>query len=333
MKVIAKTTELTHDEWLDLRKTGIGGSDAGTILGVNPYSSPYALWADKTGLVENVFKGNAATEWGNRLERTVAEAFAEQSGCAVVEWPVMLQGRNTWELANVDFFIVEPSEVTPAGQVTSVDSEPNNISAILECKTTGIVGKGNAKGWDNNQVPASYYWQGAHYAMVTGISQVYFACLIGGQGIVVRSRDYTAECLAGLRDAETSFWELVEKKSPPEFTGADAEFEVLKSLYPSSTGTSVEVSEFIVDCLSEYRMAKQEAEEAEAAVKAIRIELEAAIADADEATWNGQALYTYKSNKVGEQFDTKRFKEENPELWAQYVTERKGARVLRIKGE
>ena len=333
MKVIAKTTELTHDEWLDLRKTGIGGSDAGTILGVNPYSSPYALYADKTGLVENVFKGNAATEWGNRLERTVAEAFAEQSGCAVVEWPVMLQGRNTWELANVDFFIVEPSEVTPAGQVTSVDLEPNNISAILECKTTGIVGKGNAKGWDNNQVPASYYWQGAHYAMVTGISQVYFACLIGGQGIVVRSRDYTAECLAGLRDAETSFWELVEKKSPPEFTGADAEFEVLKSLYPSSTGTSVEVSEFIVDCLSEYRMAKQEAEEAEAAVKAIRIELEAAIADADEATWNGQALYTYKSNKVGEQFDTKRFKEENPELWAQYVTERKGARVLRLKGE
>ena len=333
MKVIAKTTELTHDEWLDLRKTGIGGSDAGTILGVNPYSSPYALWADKTGLVENVFKGNAATEWGNRLERTVAEAFAEQSGCAVVEWPVMLQGRNTWELANVDFFIVEPSEVTPAGQVTSVDSEPNNISAILECKTTGIVGKGNAKGWDNNQVPASYYWQGAHYSLITGISQVYFACLIGGQGIVVRSRDYTAECLAGLRDAETSFWELVEKKSPPEFTGADAEFEVLKSLYPSSTGTSVEVSEFIVDCLSEYRMAKQEAEEAEAAVKAIRIELEAAIADADEATWNGQALYTYKSNKVGEQFDTKRFKEENPELWAQYVTERRGARVLRLKGE
>ena len=333
MKVIAKTTELTHDEWLNLRKTGIGGSDAGTILGVNPYSSPYALWADKTGLVENVFKGNAATEWGNRLERTVAEAFAEQSGCAVVEWPVMLQGRNTWELANVDFFIVEPSEVTPAGQVTSVDSEPNNISAILECKTTGIVGKGNAKGWDNNQVPASYYWQGAHYAMVTGISQVYFACLIGGQGIVVRSRDYTAECLAGLRDAETFFWELVEKKSPPDFTGADAEFEVLKSLYPSSTGTSVEVSEFIVDCLSEYRMAKQEAEEAEAAVKAIRIELEAAIVDADEATWNGQALYTYKSNKVGEQFDTKRFKEENPEIWAQYVTERKGARVLRLKGE
>jgi len=333
MNVVAKTNELTHDEWINLRRIGIGGSDAGTILGVNPYSSPYALWADKTGLVENVFKGNAATEWGNRLERTVAEAFAEQSGCAVVEWPVMLRGKNRWELANVDFFIVEPSEMFYAGEVTTATEQPENITAILECKTTGIVGKGNAKAWDNNQVPASYYWQGAHYAMVTEIPQVYFACLIGGQGIVVRSRDYTAECLAGLRDAETAFWELVEKKSPPEFTGADAEFEVLKALYPSSTGTSVEVDEFIVDCLSDYRMAKREADEAEEKVKAARIELEAAIADADEAIWNGQTLYTYKSNKVGEQFDTKRFKEENPELWAQYVTERKGARVLRLKGE
>jgi len=333
MNVVAKTNELTHDEWINLRRTGIGGSDAGTILGVNPYSSPYALWADKTGLVENVFKGNAATEWGNRLERTVAEAFAEQSGCAVVEWPVMLRGKNRWELANVDFFIVEPSEMFYAGEVTTATEQPENITAILECKTTGIVGKGNAIAWDNNQVPASYYWQGAHYAMVTEIPQVYFACLIGGQGIVVRSRDYTAECLAGLRDAETAFWELVEKKSPPDFTGADAEFEVLKALYPSSTGTSVEVDEFIVDCLSDYRMAKREADKAEEKVNAARIELEAAIADADEATWNGQTLYTYKSNKVGEQFDTKRFKEENPELWAQYVTERKGARVLRLKGE
>ena len=43
MHVIARTDELTHDEWLQLRKSGIGGSDAGTILGVNPYSSPYAL--------------------------------------------------------------------------------------------------------------------------------------------------------------------------------------------------------------------------------------------------------------------------------------------------
>jgi predicted phage-related endonuclease len=245
----------------------------------------------------------------------------------------MLRGKNRWELANVDFFIVEPSEMFYAGEVTTATEQPENITAILECKTTGIVGRGNAIAWDNNQVPASYYWQGAHYAMVTDIPQVYFACLIGGQGIVVRSRDYTAETLVGLRNMETAFWELVEKKSPPDFTGADAEFEVLKALYPSSTGTSVEVDEFIVDCLSDYRMAKREADEAEEKVKAARIELEAAIADADEATWNGQTLYTYKSNKVGEQFDTKRFKEENPELWAQYVTERKGARVLRLKGE
>ena len=33
------TATLTHEEWLRLRKTGIGGSDAGAICGLNPYSS------------------------------------------------------------------------------------------------------------------------------------------------------------------------------------------------------------------------------------------------------------------------------------------------------
>lgn len=335
MNVIAKTTELTRDEWLELRRTGIGGSDAGTILGVNPYSSPYALWANKTGLIQDTFKGNAATEWGNRLERSVAEAFAEQTGMAVVEWPVMLRGEQRWQLANVDFFIVEPSEQFYAGEVTTVDEEPENIIAILECKTTGIVGRGNARGWDNNQVPASYYWQGAHYAACTSISRVYFACLIGGVGTVIRMRDYTPECLAGLMDAEKEFWDHVEKKSHPSgaLSGHDADFETLKAIYPESTGKTVEVSEWIVDRLADFRKAKEELEEAEDRLKAARIELEFAIADADEATYNGKTLFTYKSNKVGQQFDVKRFKEDNPDLWEQYCTERKGARVLRLKDE
>ena len=336
MHVIAKTDELTREEWLDLRKTGIGGSDAGTILGVNSYSSPYSLWANKTGLVDDNFSGNAATDWGNRLERPIAEAFAKQSNCAVVEWPVMLRGKHRWELANVDFFIVEPSELYRAGAVTTATEEPTNISAILECKTTGIVGKGNARGWDNNQVPASYYWQGAHYALVTGISHVYFACLIGGQGIVVRSRDYTPECLAGLRDAETTFWDYVEKKDlPPDaLSGHDADFDTLKAVYPSSKpGAIVEADEFIKDLVYEYTEAKACLDEAQLDVESIKAQLLIAVGEAEAVEHNGVTLYTYKSNKDGEQFDTKRFKEENPELWAQYVTERKGARVLRLKGE
>ena len=42
-KVIANTNEITRDEWLELRKTGIGGSDASIILGKNSYQSEYSL--------------------------------------------------------------------------------------------------------------------------------------------------------------------------------------------------------------------------------------------------------------------------------------------------
>ena len=37
-----------RNEWLNLRKTGLGGSDAGAVCGLNPYSSPLQVFYDKT---------------------------------------------------------------------------------------------------------------------------------------------------------------------------------------------------------------------------------------------------------------------------------------------
>ena len=38
-----------HEEWLAIRRQYIGGSDAGAVIGMNPYKSSYTLWAEKTG--------------------------------------------------------------------------------------------------------------------------------------------------------------------------------------------------------------------------------------------------------------------------------------------
>ena len=40
----------THQEWLDERKKGIGSSEAGTVMGVNHFDTPYKLWRRKTGV-------------------------------------------------------------------------------------------------------------------------------------------------------------------------------------------------------------------------------------------------------------------------------------------
>ena len=42
------TAGMTNTEWLELRKTGIGGTDAGAVCGLNPYSSPIKVFYDKT---------------------------------------------------------------------------------------------------------------------------------------------------------------------------------------------------------------------------------------------------------------------------------------------
>lgn len=45
MAEITKVKTANHDEWLKLRSQYIGGSDAASVVGLNQFSSPYALWA------------------------------------------------------------------------------------------------------------------------------------------------------------------------------------------------------------------------------------------------------------------------------------------------
>ena len=40
------TLGMEREEWLRLRKGGIGGSDAGAVCGLNPYSSPMSVYWD-----------------------------------------------------------------------------------------------------------------------------------------------------------------------------------------------------------------------------------------------------------------------------------------------
>ena len=45
--IIANTKDMPKDEWLKKRKCGIGGNDASSILGFNPYKSSMAVYLDK----------------------------------------------------------------------------------------------------------------------------------------------------------------------------------------------------------------------------------------------------------------------------------------------
>lgn len=80
MKMSKSTLEMSHQEWLEDRKKGIGGSDVGTILGLNKWKSPYQLWLEKTGQVVLEESGSEPAYWGNVLEEVVAKEFQERTG-------------------------------------------------------------------------------------------------------------------------------------------------------------------------------------------------------------------------------------------------------------
>ena len=84
---------MTEEEWLRWRTTGIGGSDAGTVLGVNPYKTKRDLFYEKTGVKPVKAKDNNALplRWGHALEETVAEEFSIQTGLRVYEVKEMYQ--------------------------------------------------------------------------------------------------------------------------------------------------------------------------------------------------------------------------------------------------
>lgn len=82
MKRLISTLNLSKEDWLRYRKCGITGTDAGAILGLNPYRSAFQVYHDKISeTIENI--DNEAMRQGRDLEDYVAQRFTEATGLKV----------------------------------------------------------------------------------------------------------------------------------------------------------------------------------------------------------------------------------------------------------
>ena len=67
-KRLVNTKGMEYQDWLEVRKQGIGSSDAATACGLNPYMSMLELWLIKTGRqaqsIEDESSGVAPLYWG-----------------------------------------------------------------------------------------------------------------------------------------------------------------------------------------------------------------------------------------------------------------------------
>jgi putative phage-type endonuclease len=331
----------SRDEWVQSRTKGLGGSDIGSILGVNKYKSALEVWVEKTGAVKAEEIDNEAIRWGNRLERPVAEEFAHRQNLAVVSWPVTLRMKlHEWAIANLDFLIVEPSDRFPAGQVTDWETTevPPGIAAILEIKTSGIGSYGKPEEWgddDNPTYPISYEYQCRHYSNVSGIREVYLVALVAGRGLTIRKLPVDAELSNYLFLRAEHFWtDCVLAENPPTPDHTDSAAEVLKTLYPKPVEEKEYEGGGSLDGLwSDLRQAKVDFDVAEKHKKELRNKIVALIGDAEYGTVYGNRVCSFKGGDSIEWFDEKSFARDNPKLYAQYRRTRPGHRSLReVKG-
>ena len=70
-KKVASTKQMPREQWLELRRNSIGGSDAAAACGQSPWTSPLALWCDKMGMIPDRERGSVL----NLKDLIIARAF------------------------------------------------------------------------------------------------------------------------------------------------------------------------------------------------------------------------------------------------------------------
>ena len=300
------TINMSHEEWLEHRRNSIGGSDAATIVGLNPWSSPYELWADKLGRIPPK-EENEAMRIGHDLEEYVAERFTEATGKRVRrENHILRETAYPFAHANVDRLIV-------------------GEKAGLECKTTSVL---NMQKFKDGDFPANYYVQCQHYMMVTGYEVWYLAVLVLGREFLWFEIKRNEEDIAALIEAEETFWGYVEKQEAPPVDGTDACGRTLDALYPESdpdesidlTAIAKELERRSELC-SQIKALEEQKKQCENTIKDFMQECEKGSCEGYKVSWKSQERTT---------LDSKKLAADHPEIDLTAYQKTSTSRIMRI---
>ncbi|CAJ0719239.1 YqaJ viral recombinase family nuclease [Ralstonia mannitolilytica] len=313
---LVSTQDMSRSDWLQVRKQGIGGSDAAAAVGLSPYKSQLELWLEKTGRDTNLPKLDPTdtTEpvyWGTLLEPIVAAAYTQQTGNRVRKVNAVLQHPTVpFMLANLDREVVGSPGVH-----------------LLECKTAGING---AKLWRDG-VPEYVQLQVQHQLAVTGKAAGDVAVLICGQELQVHRVERDDELIARLIELEARFWRYVETDTPPPADGSDSAAMALQCLYPRDSGLTVDFTEDRSLSAAFADLVSVRAEIADRAKLEAQLKqrLQQAMGDATKAKFETGSA-SWKRSKDGTGLDTDKLLQDQPDLLQRYPLTKPGSRRFLI---
>ncbi|ATZ66687.1 YqaJ viral recombinase family nuclease [Acinetobacter haemolyticus] len=317
-KRLANTKQLNYQQWLEIRKQGIGSSDAATACGLNPYMSMLELWMIKTDRmqqnIEDESAGYAPLYWGKQLEPLVAEYYSMHTNNKVRRVNAVLQHPDEdkhFMLANLDYAIVSNEEVQ-----------------ILECKTVGEYG---AKLWRDG-VPLYVLCQVQHQLAVTGKQAAHICALICGHETKIYKVTRNETVIQHIINAERHFWQCVESGIPPSVDASDSAAKALQQLYPEQIPLTVEdlsqneQANYLFNQLLEER---HRLEQHQQYFDELKHQIQMLMKDAERAVFTGGSV-TWKKTQDSTTLNSKALLKQHPEYLQQFPQTKVGTRRFQI---
>ncbi|MDZ5782078.1 YqaJ viral recombinase family protein [Marinococcus luteus] len=298
--VLTPTKKMNRKEWLEHRKSGLGGSDVSAVLGLNKYKTAFEVWLEKQPDYMPEEITSEAAHWGNRLESIVADEFRERTGKRVQKRNAIYRHKDhPFMLANIDRVVV-------------------GENALLECKTANQFLSGD---WEQEEVPDAYLVQCQHYMAVLNKQKAYIAVLIGGQKFVWKEIKRDEELINLVIQREKEFWENhVLSRRPPALDGSSAAEKFLAKRFDTAEeGESINLGKNEQTMVEELQEIDLQIKTMEERKKEIKNHLKYEMQSAETAYVNGYEIKW--KNVTSSRIDTKKLKREKPRLAEGYVTE------------
>lgn len=314
-------TSKTHGDWLKSREQGIGSSEVATVLGLNPYDTPYQLWLRKTGQVETVEQENFLMKAGHYLEDAISRFCADEAGLDIVK-------NSKSEFVVVDkekpFMRVSPDRYAyPAGAKHTADNK-----VIVECKSS-------QKPVDPDNISKYWFVQVMYQLRVTQIPKAYIAWLVQGRDFGCKPIYYDSDFASFIEEEVERFWiDCVVGGREPALSNIQ---DVLIKFPRHEEGKKVYASTEILDAWAELKDTNTEIkrlqsvkESLEETIKASMLDAERLVSPAEDGI-EERTLVTWKMSKASQKFDSDTFKREQPEMYARYLKEAQGSRRFILK--
>lgn len=202
MKFIKVDIEQEGDAWHAFRADGLGGTDAGILLGLNPYESVDSIYSAKalnTSTKEFSDHGIAAMEHGKSLEDTARQTFSKIIGMEF----------NPTCAIHKDFSFIR----------SSLDGISNDYTTLLEIKCPF---RQQSFSKHLNGILPYYYAQAQHQMLTTGAELLYFGSYFKDDSnleVVIYKVLPDIPLQTELTKRCQSIWKSITAKKPPSQFG------------------------------------------------------------------------------------------------------------------